>query len=59
MRKYGVEFVSRHHRSITLRVRGAWDKTLPYSFQVRRSAFDEFLMRNAAAKGAEMTGDAA
>ena len=30
----------------------AWDKSMPYAWQVRRSELDEILFRNAAAKGA-------
>jgi flavin-dependent dehydrogenase len=31
----------------------AWDKAFPYSYQVRRSEFDEILFRNATRKGAQ------
>lgn len=55
IRKYGVEFVSRYHgKTVTYEFARALDKRFPYSFQVRRSAFDELLLRNAAAKGAEV-----
>lgn len=55
IRKYGIEFVSRYHgKSITYNFSGALDKRFPYSFQVRRSVFDELLLKNAAAKGAEV-----
>ncbi len=55
MRKYGVEFVSPYHgRKVTYDFAQAWDKSLPYSYQVRRSDFDHILLRNAAAKGAEV-----
>jgi flavin-dependent dehydrogenase len=55
IRKYGAEFVSPYHgRAITYNFANAWDKTLPYSYQVRRSEFDHVLLKNAAAKGAEI-----
>jgi flavin-dependent dehydrogenase len=53
--KHGIEFVSPvHGKSMRFEFANAWDKRFPYSFQVRRSAFDETLLRNAAAKGAEV-----
>ena len=53
MPKLGVEFISPHHRhASSLRFTDAWDKSLTGAFQVRRSAFDEVLLRNAARKGA-------
>lgn len=53
--KWGVDFVSpTHGRTVTLEFGDAWDKTLPYSFQVRRADFDHILFRNAAAKGARV-----
>jgi flavin-dependent dehydrogenase len=53
MQKYGVEFVSpdHEHRQFIEFVE-AWDKSMPYAWQVRRSELDEILFRNAAAKGA-------
>ncbi len=55
IRKYGVEFVSAHHgKSVTYDFARAWDKRFPYSFQVRRSTFDQVLLKNAAAKGVEI-----
>jgi flavin-dependent dehydrogenase len=53
MPKFGIEFVSpdHEHRSY-LEFADAWDKSLSYSWQVRRSELDEILFRNAAAKGA-------
>ena len=54
MLKYGVEFVSPWHAApITFDFADAWDKAFPYSYQVRRSEFDEILFRNAARKGAQ------
>lgn len=53
MPKYGVEFVSPwHEKPMMLEFSEAWDKSLPSAYQVRRSAFDEILFRNAQAKGA-------
>jgi flavin-dependent dehydrogenase len=55
MPKWGVDFVSpTHSRTVTFEFGDAWDKTLPYSFQVRRSEFDHILLKNAAAKGARV-----
>ena len=54
MPKYGIEFVAPdyEHRSL-LEFGDAWDKTMPYAWQVRRSVLDEMLFRNAAARGAQ------
>jgi flavin-dependent dehydrogenase len=53
MRKYGVEFVSpTHEGSSFVEFADAWDKTMPYAWQVRRSELDEILFRHAAARGA-------
>ncbi len=55
MHKYGIEFVSVYHgKSVTYEFAGALDKRFPYSFQVRRSTFDEILLRNAGQKGAKI-----
>jgi flavin-dependent dehydrogenase len=55
MQKYGIEFVSPvHGKSVTYDFAGALDKRFPYSFQVRRSTFDHLLLKNAAAKGADV-----
>jgi len=55
MLKYGVEFVSPNHAHRSyIEFGDALDKNMPYAWQVRRSAFDEILFRNAAAKGARM-----
>ena len=53
IQKYGVEFVSpdHEHRQFIEFVE-AWDKSMPYAWQVRRSQLDEILFRDAAAKGA-------
>lgn len=53
MPKWGVEFVSpTHEHSAFVEFADAWNKTMPYAWQVRRSQMDEVLFRNAAAKGA-------
>ena len=54
--KWGAEFVSPWHesRSQTFKFGDAWDKSMPFSYQVRRSEFDEILIRNAAKVGAEV-----
>jgi flavin-dependent dehydrogenase len=55
MTKHGIEFVSPFHgKSVRYDFARAWDKRFPYSFQVRRSTFDHILLKNAAAKGAEV-----
>ena len=53
MPKWGVEFVSPDHDHRAFVEFGeAWDKSMPYAWQVRRSEMDEILFRNAATKGA-------
>ncbi|MEO7641157.1 MAG: NAD(P)/FAD-dependent oxidoreductase [Ramlibacter sp.] len=54
MVKRGAEFVSPWHAQSTQTVYfgEAWDKSMPYAYQVRRSEFDEILLRNAQAHGA-------
>ena len=54
MPKFGIEFVSpdHEHRSY-LEFSQAWDKTMPYSWQVRRSELDDLLFHHAAANGAQ------
>lgn len=53
--KRGAEFVSPwHERSQTFQFANAWDKSMPYAYQVRRSQFDEILIRNAGRNGAEV-----
>ena len=56
MRKWGVEFCSptHAHRSY-IEFADAWDKSMPYAWQVRRSELDEILFRHAAAAGAHAT----
>ena len=53
MEKRGAEFVSPWHgRAETFQFAEAWNKTQPYAYQVRRSVFDEILIRRAAQQGA-------
>lgn len=55
MVKNGIEFVSPiHRRAQRYEFANAWDKTFPYAYQVRRSEFDEIMLRNAEAKGASI-----
>ncbi|MEO5659219.1 MAG: NAD(P)/FAD-dependent oxidoreductase, partial [Polaromonas sp.] len=56
MEKWGAEFVSPWHdsKSQTFKFGDAWDKSMPFSYQVRRSELDEILIRNAARLGAEV-----
>jgi len=55
MLKWGAEFVSpAHGRSETFEFASARNPDLPYSYQVRRSQFDEILIRRAAQCGAEV-----
>jgi flavin-dependent dehydrogenase len=54
IRKYGIEFVSTEHaHSSFLEFGDAWDKSMPYAWQVRRSVLDEILFRHAASCGAQ------
>ena len=50
MQKWGAEFVSPWHavRSQTFEFAEGWNKALPFAYQVRRSQFDEILIRRAA-----------
>ena len=53
MPKYGIEFVSPEHghRSL-LEFADAWNKSMSFAWQVRRSEFDEMLFINAKQRGA-------
>jgi flavin-dependent dehydrogenase len=54
MRKWGIEFISPEHaHSSFLEFADAWDKSVPYAWQVRRSVLDEILFRHAAGSGAQ------
>ncbi len=53
VKKWGAELVSPdHENSVTLYFSGALDKSHPKAFQVRRSEFDDILLRNCQKKGA-------
>jgi 2-polyprenyl-6-methoxyphenol hydroxylase-like FAD-dependent oxidoreductase len=53
MRKNGAEFVSPWHmKNQVFQFADAWDKSMPYAYQVRRSEFDQILIHNAMRKGA-------
>jgi 2-polyprenyl-6-methoxyphenol hydroxylase-like FAD-dependent oxidoreductase len=53
MQKWAAEFVSPwHDTQQKFEFADAWDKSMPFAYQVRRSEFDEILIRNAARKGA-------
>jgi flavin-dependent dehydrogenase len=55
MLKWGAEFVSPcGQRQQDFRFAEAWDKSMPYAYHVRRSQFDEILIRNAAQAGAQV-----
>jgi flavin-dependent dehydrogenase len=55
MMKFGAEFVSpRDGRRQEFLFANAWDKSMPYAYQVRRSQFDEILARNAVRLGAAL-----
>ena len=52
MQKWGAEFVSPHHdHKQAFHFAEAWDKSMPYAYQVKRAEFDTVLIRNAARKG--------
>jgi len=55
MEKWGAEFVSPHHEMPQcFHFADAWDKTMPYAYQVKRAEFDTILLRNAEKKGVEV-----
>src|SRR3954447_21071283 len=56
MEKWGAEFVSPWHggRGETFNFAEGWNKSLPFAYQVRRSEFDEILIRRAARQGAQV-----
>ena len=52
LQKPGAELNSPlHDEPVTLNFSEAWDKTRPYSYQVRRSEFDRILFENCVAQG--------
>lgn len=55
MVKPGAEFVSPHHdMAQCFEFADAWDKSMPYAYQVQRAEFDTILIRNAEKKGVEV-----
>jgi flavin-dependent dehydrogenase len=56
MQKWGAEFISPWHaaRTQTFEFADAWNKSMPFAYQVRRSQFDEILIRRAAEAGAQV-----
>ncbi len=55
MEKWGAEFVSPHHdMPQVFHFAEAWDKSMPYAYQVRRAEFDTILLRNAERLGVEV-----
>jgi flavin-dependent dehydrogenase len=55
MEKWGAEFVAPEGgRRQLFEFAGGWDKSMPLAYQVRRSEFDEILIRRAAELGAEV-----
>jgi flavin-dependent dehydrogenase len=55
MEKWGAEFISHWDgRQQEFKFAKGWDKSLPLAYQVRRSAFDEILIRRAAQLGAQV-----
>ena len=55
MKKWGAEFVSPwHEHKQVFEFADAMDKSMPMAYQVRRSEFDEILIRNASRKNARV-----
>ena len=55
MEKWAAEFVSPHHEMPqSFHFADAWDKSMPYAYQVKRAEFDTILIRNAEKKGVEV-----
>lgn len=55
LQKFGAEVLSSYHdEPVTLYFDQALDKAHPYAFQVRRSEFDNILLRNCQKKGAQV-----
>jgi flavin-dependent dehydrogenase len=55
LKKFGAEVLSPYHdEPVTVYFDGALDKAYPYAFQVRRSEFDNILLRNCQKKGAQV-----
>jgi flavin-dependent dehydrogenase len=55
LKKYGAELISPYHdKPLTLYFSQAMNKSYPYAYQVRRSEFDEILLRNSTKNGAKV-----
>ncbi|MBL8397888.1 MAG: tryptophan 7-halogenase [Candidatus Accumulibacter sp.] len=55
MEKWGAEFISPNHDHCQVfQFADAWDKSMPYAYQVKRAEFDHILIDNAARKGVEV-----
>ena len=55
VQKFAAEFMSPwHSHKQAFQFADAWDKTMPYAYQVRRSEFDHILLRNAERSGARV-----
>ena len=55
MQKWGAEFISPWDgRQQEFRFCEAWDKSMPFAYQVRRSEFDRILIRHAERSGAQV-----
>ncbi|MEZ5663458.1 MAG: NAD(P)/FAD-dependent oxidoreductase [Burkholderiaceae bacterium] len=55
MFKPGAEFVSPwHDHTTSVSFADAWDKSMPNAYQVRRSDFDDILIRNAGRRGVQV-----
>ncbi len=55
LEKWGAEFVSPWHDHLQeFEFSDAWNDSMPFAYEVRRSEFDEILIRNAARKGASV-----
>ncbi len=55
LEKWGAEFASPwHDHQQVYQFADAWDKSMPYAYQVQRAEFDDILIRNAQRKGADV-----
>ena len=55
MQKWGAEFVSpQHEHKQAFHFSEAWDKSMPYAYQVKRAEFDTVLIRNAGRQGVDV-----
>lgn len=59
MEKWGAEFLSPWHAKgrEVFQFADAWDKSMPYAYQVKRAELDTILFRNASQKGARTYED--